>query len=280
MRGDLMNEKLVTHINIHKRDSLDLNMYQCGIEECHSGHGFGPALRDHYLIHYILEGKGTFFIDEREYHLKAGDGFLIPPDVLTYYEANHDTPWTYVWVGFKGLKAKTYLHRANISRQNPVFHYQGDGLRNHIFQMMDVDTLSPYKDLQLQGYLFLFMSELVKNSPPNSSSKKTTTNIYIEEAIIFIENNYSRPIKIADIANHLSINRNYFSNIFKESVEKTPQEFLLEYRMNKACELMVNPNLSISNIALSVGYTDAFNFSKMFKKIKGSAPSDYRKKIS
>lgn len=275
-----MNEKLLSHIEIEHRDGVDLNMYQCGIEQCHSGHDAGPSLRDHYLIHYILEGSGSFSLDNKEYILSKGQGFLIPPNVITYYQADYDTPWTYVWVGFHGLKAETYLQRANMTRENPIFNYQGNTLRDYIFQMMDVDTFSPYRDLQLQGYLFLFISELIKNSPNDAFSQNSTTDIYIKEAITFIENNYSRPIKISDIANNLSIDRSYFASIFKKTLQKTPQEFLLEYRMNKACELMRNLNLSISNIAHSVGYTDAFNFSKMFKKIKGTSPSDYRKTIT
>ncbi len=274
-----MSQKLLSHIEIEHRDGVDLNMYQCGMEECHSSHEAGPSLRDHYLVHYILEGKGTFYMDDIKYVLTKGQGFFIPPNVITYYLANPDNPWTYVWVGFHGLKAETYLKRANISRQNPIFNYQGDHLKNYIFQMMDVDTFSPYRDLQLQGYLFLFISELIKNAPNHSTSRYSTTDIYIKEAIKFIENNYSRPIKIGDIANNLSIDRSYFSNIFKKALQKTPQDFLLQYRMNKACELMRDPNLPIRNIALSVGYTDAFNFSKMFKKTKGISPSNYRKTI-
>ena len=272
-----MQSKLFSHIEIHQQDGVDLNMYQCGMEECHSDHEAGPSLRDHYLVHYILEGSGIFYMDDIKYVLNKGQGFLIPPNIITYYHANQDTPWTYVWVGFHGLKAEAYLQRANMTRENPIFNYEGDSLKNYIFQMMNIDTFSPYRDLQLQGYLFLFISELIKNSPSDSSSKNTTTDIYIKEAITFIENNYSRPIKIGDIANNLSINRSYFSNIFKQTLQKTPQEFLLQYRMDKACELMANPSLSISNIAFSVGYTDAYNFSKMFKKIKGTSPSNYRK---
>ena len=274
-----MSEKIVSHIDITNRDGVDLNMYQCGIEECHPSHSFGPALRDHYLIHYILEGSGTFYMDDVEYVLGQGQGFLIPPNVVTYYKADHDTPWTYVWVGFHGLKAETYLQRANITRNNPILSYQGDGLKDSILKMMAVDTFSPYRDLKLQGYLYLFISDLIENSPTISYSKETTTDIYIREAIHFIETNYSRPIRVTDIATNLSLDRSYFSNIFKKALQKTPQEFLLEFRMNKACELMKNPALSIHNISLSVGYVDPFNFSKMFKKLKGLSPSEYRKQF-
>lgn len=275
-----MNKNLLSHIYINYRNGVDLNMYQCGIEQCHPSHEAGPSLRDHYLIHYILEGSGTFYMDDIKYTLRKGQGFLIPPNIISYYQADQATPWTYVWVGFHGLKADTYLQRANMTRQNPIFSYKGDTLKDYIFQMMEVDTFSPYRDLQLQGYLFLFISELIKNSPILPSSKHSPTDMYIQEAITFIENNYSRPIKICDISNNLSIDRSYFSNIFKKALQKSPQKFLLEYRMNKACELMKNPELSISNIALSVGYTDALNFSKMFKKVKGKSPTIYRQSIS
>ena len=270
----------MSYIEIEHRDGVDLNMYQCGVEQCHSGHDAGPSLRDHYLIHYILEGSGSFFMDDIKYSLTKGQGFLIPPNVITYYQADKNTPWTYVWIGFHGFKAEAYLQRANITRHSPIFHYPDDTLKTYIFQMMAIDKFSAYRDLQLQGYLFLLIAELIKSAPKHSIPKYSTTDIYIKEAITFIENNYSRPIKIADIASKLSIDRSYFSNIFKKTLQKNPQEFLLEYRMAKACELMTNPELSISNIAFSVGYTDAFNFSKMFKKIKGISPSDYRKTIN
>lgn len=275
-----MSEKLLSLIDIDHRDGVDLNMYQCGIEECHSSYGIGPALRDHYLIHYILEGSGTFSMDGQEYKLNKGQGFVIPPNVIASYLADEATPWTYVWVGFHGLKADTYLQRANLTRQNPIFDYQGEDLQNYIFKMIDMDIFSNYRDLKLQGYLFLFISELIKNSPKDSVSTNSITSIYVKEAIKFIENNYSRPIKIKDIAHNLSIDRSYFSNTFKKTLQKTPQQFLMEYRMNKACELLKNPTLSISNIGFSVGYTDAYNFSRMFKKVKGSSPSDYRKMLT
>ena len=271
-----MDTRIHTHIDIDARDSVDLNIYQCGQEECSSGHAFGPAVRDVYLIHYIITGSGTFTMNNKVYPLKEGQGFLIPPDVITYYEADTKNPWNYVWVGFNGLKAEAYLKRANLTEDNPIFTSQGTHFEDFILKMIEVNTFSPYRDLELQGYLFLFISELVKNSPIIPASKSNTQDIYIKEAIHFIQTNYSRPIKIADIADNLSIDRSYFSTIFKQSLQKSPQNFLLEYRMNKACELMSNPDLTIRNIAYSVGYMDVFNFSKMFKRVKGRSPAHYR----
>ncbi|MGE5613279.1 MAG: AraC family ligand binding domain-containing protein, partial [Bacillota bacterium] len=68
---------------IHRLNHTDLNMYQCGTQECKPGHSYGPAVRDHFLIHYIHSGKGKFCVNGREYNLEGGQGFLICPDVVT-----------------------------------------------------------------------------------------------------------------------------------------------------------------------------------------------------
>lgn len=274
-----MDKNIMAAIDFDYRDGVDLNMYQCGIEACKPAHGYGPALRDHYLIHYILDGKGTFLMDHKTYTLSKGQGFLIPPNKTTYYQAHSDTPWTYVWVGFHGLKAEAYLQKAGLTKNHPIFTYEGEGLENYIKEMIQASKISDSNELRLKGLLFLFIAELVENPTQDIKPQYSSSKEYVVQAINFIENNYSRPIKIKDIAHNLSIDRSYFSNIFKEHLQKTPQQFLLDYRIDKACHLLKDSNLSIGTIAHSVGYSDTFGFSKIFKKNKGQSPSNYRKDL-
>lgn len=58
-----------------KDKNRDLNMYICGIEKCKPGHSWGPGIRDHYLIHYVINGKGKFIINKQEYLINAKQGF-------------------------------------------------------------------------------------------------------------------------------------------------------------------------------------------------------------
>ena len=99
------------------------------------------------------------------------------------------------------------------------------------------------------------------------------------KSIDFINNNFTNNIKVTDIANYVGLNRSYLSSLFKKSLNLSPQEFLLKFRMNKAYELLKNPKLSVGDVSRSVGYMDPLTFSKTFKKYSGYSPKQYRENI-
>lgn len=260
------------------KGSFDLSLYNCGMEECRPGHFFGPAVRDHYLIHYILSGKGYFKYGEKVYHLNKGQGFLICPEKVTYYQADSQEPWTYCWVGFTGHKAGHYLRQARLDQDKPIFAYDADnGVSNCILSMIDLYQSKPWNETGLLSLLYLFLSNLIGDMGAEGSGRQIENKqeYYIERAIEYVCMNYSRKIRISDIASHIGLDRSYLGNIFKQNTKKSLQQFLLEYRVNKACELMKDRRLSISNISRSVGYDDPLLFSKMFKKVKGLSPRNF-----
>jgi len=261
-----------------KKESFDLYLCFCGIERCAPCHSFGPAVRSQYLIHYIISGKGTYTVGDKTYHLKENDGFLIWPGELTYYKADKDNPWQYVWIAFDGVKAKTYLSYANLDEKNLIFNYSKDtSLVEYVLKMFDLKHFTISNKLQLEGLLYMFMSKLTENVDINpNQSVYNSSEIYLEKSIEFIKNNYVNPIKINEIADYIGINRSYLTNIFKKNLNISPQDFLLNYRIDKATELLTLTNFSIKVIANSVGYHDPLTFSKIFKKIKGISPKKYR----
>jgi AraC-like DNA-binding protein len=264
---------------IDRIKSTDLNMVHCGTEICEAGHSFGPAVRDHFLIHYIHSGIGKFSVGNSEYTLGKGQGFLICPNIVTYYHADLEDPWHYSWVGFHGLKAESILKSAGLTLDNPVFSTKGDYIDNCFVQISAVSSLRHGSELRLLGLLCILLSELIEQSSSESLSDLTISRkeIYIKKAIEYIEMNYSRKVRIRELARHLGLDRSYLGSIFKGQLNTTLQEFLLNFRMDKACELMKNETLSIGDISRSVGYDDPLLFSKLFKKNKGLSPREYRK---
>ena len=95
-------------------ETEDLHVNNFGYSITKPCHKYGPAVRSFYLIHYVLDGKGEFFCNNKSYQLKKGQGFLIEPDYQTVYASDAAEPWTYVWVGFSGKKAKEILNTIGI----------------------------------------------------------------------------------------------------------------------------------------------------------------------
>lgn len=275
LRREIMAE--VQDLNIERLHLTDMEIHICGSQQCSQGHSYGPAVRDYFLIHYIHRGKGSFKVDKKEFELKIGEGFVIWPHLLSYYQADQKNPWQYSWIGFTGLKAEDYLKEAGITKAKPFFKTQKPEQISAIFnQMTETGNLKKSKEIKLMGLLYLFLAELIENTEQQLKNKDLKQE-YLKKAVNYIDRNYSRPdLKITDIASYLSLNRSYLWQLFNELLNMSPQQYLIEFRMEKAALLLENYKLKVKSAALSVGYEDPFNFSKIFKKTMGISPSHYK----
>ncbi|TDP92266.1 AraC-like DNA-binding protein [Halanaerobium saccharolyticum] len=265
-------------LNIERLHLTDMEIHICGSQQCSQGHSYGPALRDYFLIHYIHRGKGIFEVDGKKFELKRGEGFVIWPHLLSYYQADKNNPWQYSWIGFTGLKAEDYLKEAGITKAKPFFRTQNSEKTSTIFnEMTETGNLKKSKEIKLMGLLYLFFSELIENSDRQQKNNKNLKQEYLKKAVKYIDRNYSRPdLKVSDVASYLNLNRSYLWQLFNELLDKSPQQYLIEFRMEKAALLLENYDLKVRSAALSVGYEDPFNFSKIFKKVMGKSPSHYK----
>lgn len=259
------------------KDFIDLYLCYCGMEQCAPLYSFGPAIRPNYLLHYVLDGKGYYYVNNEKYEVNKNEGFLICPNVVTFYQADEENPWTYLWIGIDGEKVETYLKAAGLNNDTLIFKYNdGDLLKEYILEMLKHNTSSSSDSLKIEGLLYMFFSELAKQNKSDPIHKNDINNNYINKAIEFIQNNYHNSIKVTDIANYICLNRSYLTSIFQSNLNMSPQKFLMKFRITKAAELLYNTDLPIANIAYSCGYSDPLAFSKTFKKIKGVSPKQYR----
>ncbi len=250
----------------------------CGYAECEPLHSYGPAIRPNYIIHYILDGKGTYQVDERKFHLSKGQGFLIEPEVLTFYQADQEDPWTYIWIGFGGSGAGRFIKDIGLNSRQLTFQCEySKELKEIVLSMLKHIQSTTSNFYFLQGRLYDFFSVLTKDAILENYTDTSKENLYVQEAINFIRNQYSNAITVADIAMHLSINRSYLYTIFKNTLNLSPKEFLTKFRISRAKEQLTLTDFSVEYIAVSCGYQSSLVFTKSFKKEIGMTPSEYRK---
>ena len=177
----------------------DLNPVQFGYQDCESGHFYGPAIRTHWLIHFVVSGHGVFKRDSKEYKVGPGEIFIIPPFVETYYEADKDNPWNYIWVGFTtALSSFPPLPPTlKLPEAAKIFN-----------EMKFCKDFSEGRSAFLSSKLWDLLAHI--------ADKEKSHKDYVKTALNCIHNEYSSQITIEEIARKLNIDRTYFSVLFKK----------------------------------------------------------------
>lgn len=263
---------------------VDLMPNQYGREACEPGHAFGPARRSHFLFHYIISGRGLLMSSDEggvksDHRLSEGEGFLIFPNQVNTYVADLDDPWEYIWVEFDGIHVRDELEQVGLTDSSPVYRSLSSELRDRMVEEMRY--LVSNRDasaLHLIGHTYLFFDYLLRSVEREAEQAPSKIQgFYIREAIDFVKENYQSDISVEDIARRTGLNRSYFGKVFKQATGKSPQQYLIGYRMSKATELLKLTALPVSEVGRAVGYPNQLHFSRAFKGVFGMPPRDWRR---
>lgn len=239
----------------------EINPMDVGWEKCEPSYAFGPYIREHYLIHYVRSGKGMLYNERGEFPVKRGQIFIIRPGEVATYRADEKDPWHYIWIGFSGTLAQK-LDKL----QGDVFDYNDDTF----IRLTSAGDYNNTREEYVAGLTFEIMSNILNN--PDRNPK------YAKQAVNYINVNYMNDITVEEIAEVVGLNRRYLGRIFKKAVGMTIQEYLVHTRLSHGAEYL-KIGESVTDAAMLSGYTDVFNFSKMFKKHFGVSPREYKNNL-
>lgn len=245
---------------IRNRNFKDLNPIECGEEQCLPLHSFGPYMRDIFLLHYVVSGKGTVYYGEEAISVNSGEFFVIKPNEVTTYIADKENPWHYIWIGFTGSLAENYdflKHR--------VVPYSG----KVFYELLDVENYSSAKEEYLASKLFQLFAEL--------STENIDINLYVKSCKNLVKTSYMYDIHLYGIAEKIGIDRTYLSKLFKSHTNMSFQEYLIKTRMKKAMEFLKD-GFNVAETANMCGYKDQFTFSRAFKKFYNISPKEMKRR--
>ena len=161
---------------------------------------WGPGVRDHYLIHLVVAGKGVYQVNGALHTLQEGDLFLAKPNQLITYAADETDPWEYYWVGFNGACANKLVQQTPFSDAHPVHHCKDADRAGGAVQHLPVPRAGAAvrgPDDGLSVYLYGAPDE---GGPRGDANVGSSSSQYVLAAIKYIQFNYSHDISVDDIA--------------------------------------------------------------------------------
>lgn len=260
----------------------DLNVLFAGESQTKPGHRIGPKVYDFYLLHHVLSGSGTYSAGGKSHRLSAGESFLIEPEMLIEYEADRADPWRYRWVAFAGSQSAALVEAVGLSSVRTTVNTGSSrkpaallGRIQRCFRRSE-----PFAHMEAAGYLRLLFAEFGRALTPADEFEPRPEGeaaLLVQRIVHYLSTQYTEQVSIELMAETLGFSRAYLSRVFKRRTGLTPVTFLLKLRVDKARQLLrERKELTVEQIAASVGFQDPLYFSKQFRRFYGMPPSGYR----
>ena len=237
-----------------------------------------PKGRLDYQLLYVVSGKTHFFFSGKERIVTAGHMVLIQPRQEQRYDYYGEEKPEVYWVHFTGSDVKNILRKYQIPMDDPVFYSGASSTYAYIFKEM-INELQTCRT-GFEELLSMYLRQIFLLVQRTRQEQKPSVSTYIQEemeyARRYFNEHYNEPISIQDYAESRNMSVCYFQRNFKQIVNHTPIQYLLTIRVNNAASLLETTDYSMAEISAIVGYEDPLYFSRLFRKIKGVSPRDYR----
>ena len=246
--------------------------------------GFFPSAQHHYrerqegieecILIYCVSGKGFIEVEERVFEIAERNVFCIPANKKHRYFSSEENAWSIFWVHFKGETIDYYP-----VREIRIIDIVSENSNNRImyffellFQVLERNyTIGNF--IYLSQVLSLLLSEIYFRE---KGKDQNIQNVHLTKIIHFMYRNLNQRMTLEEIALEAQLSKSYVNHIFNEYAQKSPIDFLIHIKMQEACKLLKSIDSRVSEVANRVGYDDPYYFSRIFKKVIGVSPRDYK----
>ncbi len=237
---------------------------------------YGPVARCHYIIHYVVSGKGYFTVDGVTHEIEGGRAFIIYKGDVAEYHADRSDPWHYVWLDLDGEMCEALLAKTGFSKERRVSAPLSAKRLLPLFAEIRESFAAEGAELKALAAVIELVAAIAEEFPPAETrpSGKTTA----ERAMALINRNYrSSDCRIDKIGAILGVSRSQLYRAFVAHYGISPKEYLDGLRIDRARHVLAEGKTSVADVCYSSGFTDPLYFSALFKRRTGTSPSAYRK---
>ena len=280
-----MEKKLLKEAQRHGTKEFPAAIYRPVFEKQHS---LLAPLHYHNEFELLIAVKNavTVQIEEQVYPLLEGEGIFINSSLLHMITSKEEEEHEFIAVVFDYTML---CHETDVIFSKYIRPLMNQILSQPIYltrEMCETVRLicAEYEqaeygyELIIKERLFFILYELIKKISPADSPVQSSRSDVIKNVIDYIQENYSQPVSLQDIADHVHLSREYLCRIFRSMSDITPITYLNQYRIQKSALLLLTTDRSVSDIAFSCGFHSSSYFNKVFLRDMGCTPKEYKKK--
>ena len=248
--------------------------------------GFFPSAVHHYrerregigeyIFLYCMDGSGQITVENRTYTLHGEEAFCIPRNRSHCYYASEENPWSILWVHFKG--EDTVYFPLEECRVISFQSQQATGRMQYLFELLFRVLEGNYtlgNFIYISQVLSLILAETYNREKEDSVPEQ---NRHVTAVIRYMYRHLDENLSLGTLSEEFELSKSYLNLIFQKATAHAPMDFFQELKMKEACKLLRSTGLYIYQVGQRLGYQDPYYFSRIFRKVVGVSPTEYREK--
>lgn len=237
---------------------------------------FNPQGRHDFYLMLLLEGALDAVADDTSLHLSSSDAVIYPPDRAYGYQLTEPERMVYLWVHFTGYAVPALLQNCRLDTAR-IYHLNDSKEAQQDFEAIQRLFLSrpPFFLEESSIRLELLFTHIARalNTPeqPRPADR-------LQTSLRYLNLHYAETLHLEELAGMEFLSPSRYSALFRRATGLSPQQYLIRLRLKAAQELLSNTDLSVAEVARSVGYDDALYFSRLYHRHMGQTPSSAHKR--
>ena len=227
------------------------------------------------VVIVCVKGAGWCRTPNGTFPVSAGQVIILPPGRPHSYGADEGNPWTLWWLHVAGRDLPEFLTSAGMTTEAPVRNlsdvFRVVDLVAEVLRWMERDATTPSL-LAAAGAAWHLMALLASDHTTTASTRSAV----IDRAAAYLRSHLDERVRVPDLAAIAGLSPSHFSTLFRRQVGYPVLQYQTQIRMARARELLDTTDRSITQVGATVGYPDAFYFTRQFTRVHGVSPSLYR----